>query len=90
MHLLLIAAAAVFSAVSLDGRNEIRVTARELEIDTAFLKDGDWNAEIFADGANADCVATDYVRTTRAVRAGEKLRVKLAPGGGWTARFEKR
>ena len=62
-------------------------TARELEIPTDFLGNGTWTAEIFEDGVNADRDATDYVRRERSVTAGEPLRVRLAPGGGWTARL---
>jgi alpha-glucosidase len=40
---------------------------------------------VFADGVNADREATDYRKTIMPVSAGEKLRVHLAPGGGWAA-----
>ena len=63
---------------------------RTLSIDTAFLGEGSWTAEIFADGVNADRDAVDYVHTTRVVSAGEKLAITLMPGGGWTARFTRK
>jgi alpha-glucosidase len=63
--------------------------ARELNIDLAFLGDGDYKATIFEDGVNADKDATDYKRTVVNVTSKDKLPVKLAPGGGWAARFEK-
>lgn len=65
-------------------------TPRDLEVDTAFLGTGTWTAEIMADGPNADRAAVDYRRTLREVKAGEKLTIHLAPGGGWAARFERK
>ena len=67
--------------------------ARELEIDLrAFLPAGRYEVEIFRDGPNADRAARDYVRQTQTVTvAAERhiLPVRMAPGGGWTARFRK-
>ena len=62
----------------------------KMEIDTSFLGEGRWRAEIFADGVNADRDATDYVRMFQNVKSGEKVKVDLAPGGGWIARFVRR
>ncbi len=59
---------------------------REVSINLSFLQ-GDYRAEIFADGINADRDATDYQHTQTKVKGGSKLRIKLAPGGGWTARL---
>ncbi len=59
---------------------------RELTLDLGFLK-GRYRAEIFADGINADRDATDYTRSVRTLEGGQPLTVKLAPGGGWTARL---
>ena len=61
--------------------------ARELTLDLGFL-DGRYRAEIFADGVNADRDATDYTRSFRKIEGGTELKIKLAPGGGWTARLE--
>ena len=61
-------------------------TARELTLDLSFLS-GAYRAEIFADGINADRDATDYTREVRAVEGGKPLTVRMAPGGGWTARL---
>jgi len=63
--------------------------ARDLNIDLAFLGDGNYKAIVFEDGVNADKDATDYKHTVINVTAKDKLSVKLAPGGGWAARFEK-
>ena len=63
---------------------------RKIQIDTSFLGEGKWRAEIFADGVNADRDATDYVHRSITLTAGEKISVELAPGGGWTARFVRK
>ena len=62
----------------------------ETEIDTSFLCEGKWKVEIFKDGVNADRDATDYIKSSETVKAGEKIKVKLAPGGGWIARFVRK
>ncbi len=65
-------------------------TGRTLEVDLSFLGPGRWNAEIHRDGPNADRAAVDYVRETRTVSADQRLRINLAPGGGWAARITAR
>jgi alpha-glucosidase len=62
-------------------------TARELDIDFSFLPSGQYSVELFRDGANADRYAQDYKREVINIAAGAKLIVKLASGGGWTARI---
>jgi alpha-glucosidase len=64
-------------------------TPRELEVDLSFLGPGEYRADIYADGANASKFAADYDITKAVVSAGEKLKIKLAPGGGWAARLFK-
>ncbi len=60
---------------------------RELTIDFSFLGDGQYEAEIFRDGINADRDATDYKREVITVRKGDKRKVTLMNGGGWAARI---
>ena len=60
---------------------------RELELSTTFLKSGEWKVEAFEDAPDADVNAEHYVRREFTVKAGEKLKVKLAPGGGFAARI---
>ena len=60
-------------------------TARDIEIDFSFLEEGLFEADVFADGINADRAAEDYKHSTCKVRSTDKLRIHLAPGGGWTA-----
>jgi len=61
-------------------------TPRELTIDLSFLGTGEYTAEIFKDGINADRDATDYKKEIITVKSSDKLNVKLMNGGGWVAR----
>jgi alpha-glucosidase len=65
-------------------------SARSLEVDLGFLASGRWTAEVHRDGPNADRAAVDYVREVKEVAPGQKLRIQLAPGGGWVARLVPR
>jgi alpha-glucosidase len=56
-------------------------------IDFSFLGKGDFEAEIFKDGFNADRDATDYTKEIKKVNASGKINVHLSNGGGWTARI---
>ena len=62
-------------------------TARDLEIDFSFLPAGTFTMDAYRDGANADRMASDYKKTTTTVTKATKLKVHLAPGGGWAARI---
>jgi alpha-glucosidase len=62
---------------------------REITMDLSFLGNGSYKATIFEDGVNAGRNATDYTRKVITVTAKDKLTIKMAPGGGWTARFER-
>ena len=63
---------------------------REISFDTAFLKDGEWNAETFRDAEDSDAEPTHYVHETKTVKAGEKMSVKMASCGGFTVKFTRR
>jgi len=56
--------------------------ARDLEIPLSFLGAGEFEAQIFADGPDADKVATSLNITKKRVKASDKLNIRLAPGGG--------
>lgn len=62
-------------------------TARDLEVDFSFLPDGNFTMDTYQDGVNADRMASDYKKTTVPVNKTSKLKVHLAPGGGWAARI---
>jgi alpha-glucosidase len=62
-------------------------TARELAIDLSFLPDGNFQMSAYEDGANADRMASDYKLLRSQVSKASKLKIKLAPGGGWAARI---
>ena len=64
--------------------------ARDLTLDLGFLGEGEWTMEIFRDGINADRAARDYKRETASVPADRKVKIQMAPGGGWTARVTKK
>ena len=58
-------------------------------LDFSFLENGVYEAVVFKDGINADREATDYKREIIKISSGDKLTIKLAPGGGWVARMKK-
>jgi alpha-glucosidase len=62
-------------------------TPRELEIDLSFLPDGNFSMEAYQDGVNADRYGSDYRQVKNRVTKSTKLKLKLAPGGGWAARI---
>jgi alpha-glucosidase len=62
-------------------------TARDLEIDLAFLPEGNFMMEAYQDGVNSERMASDYKKTTTQVNKGKKLKIHLAPGGGFAARI---
>ena len=64
-------------------------TPRELILDFSFLGAGSYQAVVFKDGINADREATDYKTEVIKISAGDKVKIQLAPGGGWVARIEK-
>jgi alpha-glucosidase len=64
-------------------------TAREITLDFSFLGSGNYQAVVFKDGINADREATDYKKEVIKISASDKLKIQLAPGGGWVARIEK-
>ena len=64
--------------------------AREIEIPTSFLGSGEWKVEAFEDAHDADKNAEHYVRREFTITAGEKIKVRLAPGGGFAAKFVSR
>lgn len=60
-------------------------TPRELTLDCSFLGDGNYEIEIMQDGINADRNANDYKNVTDTITKSSKIKVRMAPGGGWAA-----
>ena len=65
-------------------------TPRELDLDLSFLGEGDYILELFKDGINADRAARDYKKEVIPVPTDRKLKIRMAPGGGYAARIQKR
>jgi alpha-glucosidase len=65
-------------------------TARDMEIDLSFLPPGNYQMEAYQDGANADRYGSDYKKVTSAVSNTTKLKIKMASGGGWAARIQRK
>ena len=61
----------------------------ELAFDTSFLGAGEWQVEAFADGEEAGEKPMQYLHTTTKLQGGEKLKVKLAPCGGYVAHLTR-
>jgi alpha-glucosidase len=64
-------------------------TARELSVDLSFLDAGAYRMDAWQDGPNAARFAEDCRKTTMNVRRGDKVTLKLAPGGGYAARLRR-
>jgi alpha-glucosidase len=64
-------------------------TPRDLEVDLSFLPDGNFTMDAYQDGVNADRNASDYKKTTSQVTKAAKVKIHLAPGGGWAARIHQ-
>jgi alpha-glucosidase len=63
-------------------------TSRDLDLDLSFLPAGNYSMEIYRDGINADKYAGDYKLLKTSVKSGDKMKIHLAPGGGWAARIK--
>lgn len=61
--------------------------ARELTLDLSFLPNGNYNVELFKDGVNADRAARDFKQETIALDQSKKIKISLAPGGGFVAKI---
>lgn len=60
----------------------------EYSVDLSFLGDGTYGMTAFSDGINAPKQAMDYRKTVGKVRKNDKLDMKLARNGGFTAIFK--
>jgi alpha-glucosidase len=62
-------------------------TPRDFTLDFSFLPEGTFSLELIRDGINADIRAIDYKMETLKIDRTTKLKVHLAPGGGWVGRI---
>ena len=63
-------------------------TARNLEIDCSFLGDKDYVGDLFKDGMNAHRIGKDFKRESVRLNKQDKLKIHLAPGGGFAIRLQ--
>jgi alpha-glucosidase len=62
---------------------------RTIDIPLDFLGEGEWKAELFLDGVNADLTGTDYRTEKRTIKGGDTLSVEMKSGGGFAAIFSR-
>jgi alpha-glucosidase len=60
-------------------------TGRDMEVSLDFLGEGRYTMRSFEDGVNAGSYASDFRVAEREVSRGDKITMRLAPGGGWAA-----
>ena len=65
-------------------------TPRDIEVLFDFLPEGEYEAEIFADGVNAHRAASDYRRSRETVNRHTNKKLHLAPGGGFAIKLKKK
>ena len=62
---------------------------RTMDISFDFLDEGKtYRMEIIKDGINADVVAVDYKKEISEIKKGVKMKIDMAPGGGWIAKID--
>lgn len=64
--------------------------ARTIELDLSFLGEGNFTAEIYRDGANANKIASDYKKEILSVSKSKKLNISMAQGGGYVMKIYKK
>jgi alpha-glucosidase len=62
-------------------------TSRTLQVPLSFLPEGDYTAELYEDGADANTNPKHVAIHKQTVRKGQTLTLKLASGGGCAIRF---
>jgi alpha-glucosidase len=60
---------------------------RDVDVDLSFLATGSFELDLHRDGPNSDRVGIDYARERKRVGANDRLRIHLAPGGGFAGRI---
>ncbi len=64
-------------------------TPQVFTVDCSFLKEGEFEIEIYKDGINADRYASDYKHEILEINNTSSLKIQLAPGGGWVGKIRK-
>ena len=57
--------------------------SRDLEVDLSFLGDKTYSGKLFKDGVNAHRIGRDYQSEAIQAKKGDKVKIHLAPGGGF-------
>ena len=66
-------------------------TARKVEVDLSkILGEGNYTAEVFRDGVNADRLGEDYIHEVVALPASRKVVADMAPAGGYVIKVTKK
>lgn len=60
---------------------------RDLELELNFLTKGNFQMVIYKDGLNAHRFGNDYQKEVRVISSTDRIKIHLAPGGGWAARL---
>lgn len=63
---------------------------RELKFDLSFLGEGTYTMQVWKDGINADRNAQDFAMETITVDRNYRVTAKMAKGGGWVARIQRK
>jgi alpha-glucosidase len=63
---------------------------RALQVPLSFLEEGEYEVTVCEDGINADRYPSDYRIQTLGLDKKDSLSIRMAPGGGYIARFRKR
>ncbi len=63
-------------------------TARDIELDCSFLDDKSYTGDLFKDGVNAHRVGRDYKRESVQISKHTRLKIHLAPGGGFALKIQ--
>ena len=63
-------------------------SARDIEVDCSFLGDKSYHATLFKDGVNAHRAGRDYKCESFPIKKDGKLKVHLAPGGGFALKIK--
>ena len=64
-------------------------TSRELEVDLSFLGKGKFQITICEDGVNAEKYGSDYRMRFQKVSCSDRIKINMAPGGGYVAKIIK-